>query len=52
MSLGMILLTILVLVLAGVIPGWSHSKSWGYGPSGGVGLVLTVVLILFLMGRI
>jgi hypothetical protein len=52
MSLGMILLIVLVLALLGVIPTWGHSKSWGYGPSGGLGLVLLIVLILVLMGKI
>jgi len=52
MSLGAILLVILVLMLAGIIPTWPHSRSWGYGPSGGVGLVLVVVLVLFLLGTI
>jgi Protein of unknown function (DUF3309) len=52
MNLGTILLVILVLALVGVIPTWPHSSSWGYGPSGGVGLVLLIVLILFLMGKI
>jgi hypothetical protein len=52
MSLGAILLVILVLMLVGIIPTWPHSRSWGYGPSGGVGLVLVVVLVLFLLGTI
>lgn len=52
MSLGTILLIVLVLILVGVIPSWPHSKAWGYGPSGVVGLVLVVLLVLFLMGRI
>ena len=52
MNLGTILLVILVLALAGVIPAWPHSSSWGYGPSGGVGLVLTIVLVLFVLGKI
>jgi hypothetical protein len=52
MSLGMILLIVLVLALAGVIPTWGHSSSWGYGPSGGVGTLLVIVLILVLMGKI
>jgi hypothetical protein len=52
MSLGLILLVILVLALLGVIPTWSHSRDWGYGPSGGVGLVLVIILILFLLGKI
>jgi hypothetical protein len=52
MSLGTILLIVLVLILIGVIPTWPHSRGWGYGPSGVVGLILVVLLILFLMGRI
>lgn len=52
MSLGTILLIVLVLLLIGAIPSWPHSRSWGYGPSGGLGLVLIIVLVLFLMGRI
>lgn len=50
--MGMILVVILVLVLVGAIPAWPHSRSWGYYPSGGIGLVLLIVLILLLMGRI
>ena len=52
MTLGTILLVVLVLALLGVIPTWSHSRQWGYGPSGGVGLILMIVLILFLLGKI
>jgi hypothetical protein len=52
MSIGMILLIILILALVGVIPAWGHSKSWGYGPSGGLGLVVLVLVILLLMGKI
>jgi len=52
MSLGTILLIVLVLILIGVIPTWPHSARWGYGPSGGVGLLLVIVLILLLLGRI
>ena len=52
MSLGTILLIIIVLILIGVIPAWPHSRSWGYGPTGGVGLVLVIVLVLLLMGRL
>jgi hypothetical protein len=52
MSLGMILLIIVVLMLIGVIPAWPHSRTWGYGPSGGLGLVLIVLLILLLLGRL
>jgi hypothetical protein len=47
-----ILIVILVLALLGVLPTWPHSRSWGYGPSGIVGLILVVLLILFLMGRL
>jgi len=52
MNLGTILLVILVLALLGVIPTWPHSSKWGYGPSGGVGLILVIVLILFVLGKI
>jgi Protein of unknown function (DUF3309) len=52
MSIGTILLIIVVLALVGVLPTWPHSSSWGYGPSGGVGLVLVVLLILFVLGKI
>lgn len=50
--LGTILLIILILMLVGAIPTWSHSKNWGYGPSGGLGLIVIIVLVLLLMGRI
>ena len=52
MTLGTILLIVLVLALIGVIPAWPHSRGWGYGPSGIVGVLLVVLLILFLMGRL
>lgn len=52
MGIGTILLIVLILMLVGVIPTWSHSRAWGYGPSGGIGLVLLIVLVLVLMGRI
>jgi uncharacterized membrane protein YkgB len=52
MSLGTILLIVLVLLLIGVIPTWSHSRNWGYGPSGGLGLVVIIIVVLLLMGRI
>ncbi len=48
----LILLIVLVLLLVGALPTWPHSQSWGYYPSGGLGLVLLVLLVLFLMGRI
>jgi len=52
MTLGTILLVILILILVGALPTWPHSRSWGYYPSGGLGLALVVVLILVLMGRL
>jgi len=52
MSLGTILLIFLILLLVGVIPTWPHSRSWGYGPSGGVGLLVVILVILLLLGRI
>jgi len=52
MSLGTILLIVLILILVGVLPTWPHASSWGYGPSGIVGVVLVVVIVLFLMGRL
>lgn len=52
MSLGTILLVILVLVLLGIIPTWSHSRNWGYGPSGVVGFIVVVLVILLLLGKI
>ncbi len=52
MSLGTILIIILLLMLVGVLPTWPHSRSWGYYPTGGLGLVLVVVLVLLLLGRI
>jgi hypothetical protein len=48
----MILLIILILLLVGVLPTWPHSASWGYFPSGGLGLVLLIVVVLMLVGRI
>ncbi len=52
MSLTTILLIVLVLILLGVVPAWPHSRSWGYGPSGVLGLVVVVLLVLLLMGRL
>ena len=52
MTLGTILLIIVILLLIGAIPSWPHSRGWGYGPSGGVGLVLVVLVVLLLMGKI
>lgn len=52
MSLGMILLIVLVLMLLGAIPTWPHSRSWGYAPSGGLGLIAVIIIVLLLMGRL
>ena len=52
MSLGTIILVIVILMLIGVIPAWPHSRSWGYGPSGGLGLVVIILVVLLLMGRL
>ena len=48
--MGLILLILLVLLLLGAIPSWPYSRDWGYGPSGGIGLILVIVLILVLTG--
>ena len=50
--LGTIVLVILILMLLGAIPVWPHSRSWGYAPSGGLGLVVVILLVLILLGRI
>ena len=50
--MSIILLVVLVLLLIGALPTWSHSAGWGYVPSGGLGLVLTIVVVLMLVGRI
>jgi len=52
MSLGTILLIVLILLLIGAIPSWPHSRGWGYGPSGGIGLVVIIIVILLLTGRL
>jgi len=52
MSLGTIILIVLVLMLVGALPTWSHSATWGYFPSGALGTILIVVLILVLLGRL
>jgi len=52
MTVGTILLIVVVLMLIGAVPGWPHSRAWGYGPSGGLGLVLLIVIILLLLGRL
>jgi hypothetical protein len=53
--LGTILIVLLVLILLGAVgtlPAWPHSRSWGYGPSGGLGLVVVILIVLLLMGRL
>jgi hypothetical protein len=52
MSVGTILVIILILALVGIIPIWPHSRSWGYGPTGGVGLIVLILVILLLLGKI
>jgi len=52
MSIGTILLIVLILVLLGAIPTWSHSRSWGYGPSGIIGTVVVILVILLLLGKL
>ncbi len=50
--LGIVLLIVLILLVLGGLPNWNHSREWGYGPSGALGLILIIVLVLVLMGRI
>jgi hypothetical protein len=50
--LGTILIIVLILALVGALPTWGHSRSWGYYPSGGLGLVLLIIIVLLVMGRI
>jgi hypothetical protein len=52
MSIGLLLLIILILALVGVLPAWPHSRGWGYGPTGGIGLVVVILIVLLLLGRI
>ena len=52
MSVGIIVLIVVVLLLVGAIPSWPHSRSWGYAPSGGLGLILIIVVVLLVMGRL
>ncbi|WP_307321871.1 DUF3309 domain-containing protein [Ectopseudomonas alcaliphila] len=52
MSLGTILIIVLVLMLVGVFPAWPHSRSWGYWPTGGLGIVVIILLVLLLLGRV
>ena len=50
--LGTVLVVILILMLLGALPTWGHSRAWGYGPSGGLGLVVLILVVLLLMGRL
>ncbi|WP_366937041.1 DUF3309 family protein [Acidithiobacillus sp.] len=50
--MGTVLLIVLIMLLLGVFPAWPHSRGWGYGPSGVIGLILLIVFILLLLGRI
>jgi len=50
--MGLILVILLILLLVGALPRWGHSRSWGYGPSGIIGIILIVIVVLLLMGRI
>lgn len=52
MNIGTILLIVLILFLVGALPAWPHSRKWGYYPSGGLGLVVLILLVLVLMGRL
>jgi len=52
MTIGTLLLIIVILMLVGALPTWPHSKSWGYYPSGGLGFVVLILLILLLLGRL
>lgn len=52
MSIGTILLIVLILVLVGALPSWPHSQGWGYFPSGIIGIVVVVLIVLLLMGRL
>lgn len=50
--MGLILFIVLIFLLLGGLPRWNHSRSWGYGPSGGIGLLLVIILVLILLGKI
>lgn len=52
MPITTIVIIVLILILIGAVPAWPHSRSWGYGPSGILGVVLVVVVVLLLMGRL
>ena len=50
--LGTVLVILLVLMLVGALPAWPHSRNWGYGPTGGLGILLAILVVLLLLGRI
>jgi hypothetical protein len=50
--LGTVLVVLLILMLVGALPTWSHSRNWGYGPTGGLGVVLAILVVLLLLGKI
>jgi hypothetical protein len=50
--LGTVLVVLLILMLIGALPTWPHSRNWGYGPTGGLGVVLAILVVLLLMGRL
>ncbi len=50
--MGLIVLIVIIILLVGAFPTWPHSQGWGYGPSGILGTILIIVLILFLLGRL
>jgi hypothetical protein len=52
MSISTIVVILLILMLVGAFPGWRHSRDWGYGPSGGLGLVVIILIVLLVTGRI
>lgn len=52
MTLGTILLIVVILMVIGTLPTWPHSRGWGYGPSGGLGLIVLILIVLFVMGKI
>lgn len=52
MSIGTILLIVLILLLVGALPSWPHSKNWGYGPTGGLGLIVLIVIVLLVLGKL
>ena len=52
MGIGTVLLVVLILLLLGVLPTWGHSRNWGYGPTGSLGLMVVILMVLVFMGRV